>query len=165
MGLKVSRIDILHALSQNPIDTLKTERFSGYYLFQVNTSQERNHHLHHRSRKQIATTFRPEPTHAILARFLTSSFHPNPNDYTPSSTPPTTSSSLPQNTSLLLRRMHLLRQSLLQALRHSLLYNLRHHTIPRGMAHASIGGGVCAGPGVVDGVGDFLLDFLGQDFL
>lgn len=34
-----------------------------------------------------------------------------------------------------------------------------------GMAHARIGGGVGAGAGVVDAVGDFLFDFLGEDFL
>lgn len=52
--------------------------------------------------------------------------------------------------------MHLLRQHLLRLLRHGLLRHLGHGAVARGVALGA------RGAGVVDGVGDYLLDFLGQ---
>ncbi len=65
----------------------------------------------------------------------------------------------------LLSRMHTLRQCLLETLGNGLLRGLRYHTVAGGVALASVVGCTGGGAGVVDGVGNFLFDFLGEDFL
>ena len=58
--------------------------------------------------------------------------------------------------SILIRRMDLFRQHFLSLLRHRLLGYLGHSTVTRSMA-------LCpSDPRVMDGVRDFLLDFLGE---
>ena len=61
--------------------------------------------------------------------------------------------------SILIRRMHLLGQHLFGLFWDGLLRNLGNDTIARSVALGS------GGSGVVDGVGDFLFDFLRQNFL
>lgn len=61
--------------------------------------------------------------------------------------------------------MHLLGQCVLQSLRHRLLRSLRHRTFARGMSGACIAGRVCPATCIVEAVGNFLLDFLGEHLL
>lgn len=61
--------------------------------------------------------------------------------------------------------MYPLRQGLLKTLRDGLLRSLRHLAITRGVAHTRVVGSTGSGAGIVNGVGDFLLDLLGEDLL